>query len=167
MKQLPVIQPESTTPPPAPSELRTGGMVSDPSRLEALRPQILAANGLILSTAADMARWDLALRNGALVRPATVERMTARTRFNDGSSFNVGIGWFMGENRGHRMMVHNGSTAAGFSSVVYRYPDDDLSVVVLLNIDRADAVNALATAVAGLYVPGLAARSLPERPGPD
>jgi len=93
--------------------------------------------------------------------------MTTPTRFNDGSSFDAGgIAWFFSEFRGHRMMLHNGSTAAGFSSVIYRYPDDDLSVVVLLNIDRSDTVNVLATSVASFYVPGLATREQPKRPAP-
>ena len=51
--------------------------------------------------------------------------------------------------------MHNGSTVAGYSSVVYRFPEDDLSVVVLMNIDRLDAVNMLATGVAAIYVPSL------------
>jgi D-alanyl-D-alanine carboxypeptidase len=127
---------------------------------EPLRPAILAPNGLILSTAADMARWSIALTSGTLLERASVNAMTTPVRLNDGSSFNAaGIGWFFDGFRGHRMMLHNGSTAAGFSSVIYRYPDDDLSVVVLLNIDRFDIVNVLATSVAGFYVPALAVRS--------
>ena len=127
---------------------------------EPLRPAILAPNGLILSTAADMARWSIALTSGTLLQRASVNAMTTPVRLNDGSSFNAaGIGWFFDGFRGHRMMLHNGSTAAGFSSVIYRYPDDDLSVVVLLNIDRFDIVNVLATSVAGFYVPALAVRS--------
>jgi len=34
-------------------------------------------------------------------------------------------------------------------------PDDGLSVFVLCNIDRGDAVNPIATRVASFYVPGL------------
>ena len=135
---------------------------------EPLRPAILAPNGLILSTAADMARWSIALTNGTLIKPASLNAMTTPVRFNDGSSFSAGgIGWFFDAFRGHRTMLHNGSTAAGFSSVIYRYPDDDLSVVVLLNIDRFDIVNLLATNVASFYVPGLAWRSVAARPDPD
>jgi hypothetical protein len=51
--------------------------------------------------------------------------------------------------------VHNGSTPGGFSSVFYHYPDDKLTVIVLCNIDRGDAVNTIATHLAGFYVPGL------------
>ena len=59
----------------------------------------------------------------------------------------------MGAENGHRYLVHNGSTAAGFSSVFYCYPDNQLAVVVLCNIDRGDAVNRIATHIAGLYLP--------------
>jgi hypothetical protein len=51
--------------------------------------------------------------------------------------------------------------------VVYRYPEDDLGVVVLMNVDRWNAVNVLATRVASFFVPGLSIGSLPERPDPD
>jgi D-alanyl-D-alanine carboxypeptidase len=134
---------------------------------EPLRPAILAPNGGVLSTAADMARWNIALTKGVLVKPATMALMTTAVRFNDGSSFSGGIAWFIDDFRGHRMVLHNGSTVAGYSSVIYRYPDDDLSVVVMFNIDRWNAVNVLATNVASFYVPGLAMRSLVERRDPD
>ncbi|MEO7965027.1 MAG: serine hydrolase domain-containing protein [Gemmatimonadaceae bacterium] len=123
---------------------------------EPLRPAILAANGLVLSSASDMARWSSALFDGKLLKASSLALMTTPTRFDDGTRFDAGgIGWFFGAANGHRLMVHNGSTVAGFSSVIYRYPDDALSVVVLLNIDRFDAVNVLATGVAGRYVAGI------------
>jgi CubicO group peptidase (beta-lactamase class C family) len=134
---------------------------------EPLRPAILAPNGGVLSTAADMPRWNIALTNGTLVKPPTMVLMTTPIRFNDGSSFSGGIAWFLDEFRGHRMVLPNGSTVAGYSSVIYRYVDDDLSVVVLLNIDRWNAVTVLATNVASFFVPGLAMRSLAARPDPD
>jgi D-alanyl-D-alanine carboxypeptidase len=134
---------------------------------EPLRPVIVAPNGGVLSTAADMARWNIALTNGVLVNPASMELMMTPVRFNDGSTFSGGIAWFLDAFRGHRFVLHNGSTVAGYSSVIYRYRDDDLSVVVLMNIDRFDTVNNLATNVASFYVPGLAIRSLRERPDPD
>ncbi len=134
---------------------------------EPSRPSILAPNGGVLSTAADMARWHIALSEGKIVKPATMSSMTTPLRFPDGSSFSGGFAWFMDEYRGHRLMLHNGSTVAGFSSVVYRYPDDELAVTVLFNIDRWNAVNVLATSIASFYVPGLSMRSLRVRRDPD
>lgn len=119
---------------------------------EPLRPAILVPNGGVVSTATDMARWSIALAAGTLLKPTTIALMMAPTRLGDGSLFPGGIGWFLGDVKGHRMAVHNGSTVAGYSSVVYRFPDDDVSVVVLFNIDRFDAVNALATDIAARYL---------------
>jgi CubicO group peptidase (beta-lactamase class C family) len=134
---------------------------------EPLRPRILAPNGGILSTAGDMAKWDIVLTRGILVKPSTFEQMAAPVVLNDGRRFNAGMAWFVDTFRGHRFVFHNGSTAAGFSSVIYRYPEDGLFVVVLLNIDRGGLVNQLATGIAGLVVPGLSISGLPERPDPD
>lgn len=148
----------------------TGGYVDEGGTLvngEPLRPVILAPNGGIMSTATDMARWHIALSNGTLLTPATMAAMLVPVRLNDGSVFSGGIAWFLDEFRGHRFVLHNGSTVAGYSSVVYRYLTDDLSVTILFNIDRWNAVNVLAINVASFFVPGLAMRSLAERPDPD
>ncbi len=134
---------------------------------EPFRPSILAPNGGVLSTAADMARWNIALTNNVLLSRATMTLMTTPTQLNDGSTYNGGIAWFLDDYRGHHMQLHNGSTVAGYSSVVYRYPADELSVVVLMNIDRFNAVNVLATNVASFYVKGLAMRSLTAIKDPD
>jgi CubicO group peptidase (beta-lactamase class C family) len=134
---------------------------------EPLRPRLLAPNGGILSTVGDMAKWDLALSAGRLVPPATFERMATPVRLNDGGTFSAGIAWFIDTFRGHRFVFHNGSTAAGYSSVIYRFPEDSLFVVVLMSIDRGADVNALAIGVADLVLPGLSLHTLPERPAPD
>ena len=134
---------------------------------EPLRPRLLAPNGGILSTAGDMAKWDIALTRGILVKPATFEQMAAPVVLTDGRRFNAGMAWFVDTFRGHRFVFHNGSTAAGFSSVIYRYPEDGLFVVVLMNIDRGGLVNQLATGIANLTIPGLSISGLPERPDPD
>jgi CubicO group peptidase (beta-lactamase class C family) len=121
-----------------------------------LRPALLAPNGGILSTAADLARWSLALLRGRLVPRPVFEAMATPVRLNDGTTFNAGIGWFVDHVRGHRVLIHNGVTAAGYSSVIYLYPEDGLFVAVLLNIDRGAAVNRLATGIAGLALPAVA-----------
>jgi len=134
---------------------------------ERLRPSVIAANGGILSSAEDMAKWDIALGKGDLVTLATLGEMLAPIRTNDGTPFNAGMAWFLDTFRGHRLILHNGSTVAGYSSVVYRCPDDRLGVIVLMNVDRWNAVNVLATRIASFYVPGLSLGALPESTDPD
>ena len=133
---------------------------------EPMRPALLAPNGGILSTAADMARWGIALGDGGIVPPARFAAMTTPVVLNGGGRFSAGMAWFMDSFRGHHFVLHNGATAAGFSSVVYRYSEDRLFVVVLMNIDRGALVNQLATEIAGLAIPGLSIETLPERADP-
>jgi CubicO group peptidase (beta-lactamase class C family) len=123
---------------------------------EPRRPELLLPNGGILSSAVDMAKWCLAVERGGLLSPRSQTLMMTPVKLSDGSSFNGGIGWFMDSFHGHRMQLHNGATPAGFSSVLYMYPDDKLCVVVLLSIDRGALVNDLATQIADLLIPGLA-----------
>ena len=116
----------------------------------------VAAAGAVWSSVDDMAKWMISLLDDAIVTKASATTMTTPTRLVDGSVLPfLGIGWFLGNSAGHRYMAHNGSTAAGFSSVVYIFPDDALGVTVLLNIDRGDAVNRLATNIAAFYLPGV------------
>jgi len=135
---------------------------------EPLRPRIIAPNGGIMSSATDMAKWQIALGGGVLLKRATLDQMWAPIRLNSGKPFNnVGLAWFIESFRGHRYVVHNGSTAGGYSSVIYRYLDDGLAVVVLMNVDRWNVVNVLATRIANFYIPGLDISGIRETADPD
>ena len=149
---------------------RAGGYVNSVGTLkngEPLRPTVIAPSGGILSTAKDLVQWMHLLGSGKVLQPASVATMTAPMRLNSGSTFSAGMGWFLDEFRGHPLLLHNGSTVGGFSSVIYWYPRERLGVAVLMNVDRFNAVNTLATLVAGVVMPGLSIASLAERPDPD
>ena len=149
---------------------RAAGYVDEAGRLrkgDPLRPRIVEPNGAILASVLDLAKWARAFQDGVLLKHESLVQMTTPVRLNDGSTFIYGFGVFVTEFRGHRLLLHNGSTAGGFSSVFYHYPDDKLTVFVLCNIDRGDAVNKAATRVASFFVPGLDVRSLAEQPDPD
>ena len=148
---------------------RASGYVEESGRLqkgEPLRPRLIAPNGGIITTVLDMAKWERIFYTEQILKQASLEQMRTPVRLNDGRTFNAGFGLFMDVFRGHRLMLHNGSTVAGFSSVFYHYPSDKLTVIVLCNIDRGNAVNQLATRVASFYVPGLTISALPEQPDP-
>lgn len=149
---------------------RAGGYVDSAGVFqngEPHRPGIIAPSGGVMSTAQDMARWMIALEAGRLVKPATLDLMQTPVRLNDGRTFSAGMGWFLDTFHGHRLLLHNGSTVGGYSSVVYRYPDDRLAVVVLFNVDRFNAVNLLATRLVSLFGPPLWTGGFAERPDPD
>jgi len=146
-----------------------GGYVDEGGVLrkgEPLRPQVIAPNGGMLTTVLDMAKWEQVFYTERLLKRASLEQMLAPVRLNSGANFNSGLGLFLDAFRGHRLILHNGSTVAGYSAVFYSYPDDKLTVIVLCNIDRGNAVNALATRVASFYGPKMTISALPEQPDP-
>jgi FeS assembly SUF system protein len=61
MKPLPVIQPQSDTPAPAASELKTAAIVNDPALLEALRPQVVEAIQEVYDPEIPVNIWELGL----------------------------------------------------------------------------------------------------------
>lgn len=149
---------------------RSGGYVEEEGQFrngEPHRPKIIAPSGGIMSTAPDMAQWMGALGDGKILNRAFLEYTMSPVRLNNGTTFSASYGWFVDAMHGHRVLIHNGSTVGGFSSVVYYYPDDRLGVAVLMNVDRFDAVNVLAQRVAGQLIPALSAATIAEKADPD
>jgi CubicO group peptidase (beta-lactamase class C family) len=112
--------------------------------------------GSIVSTTGDLAKWDAALYGEKLLKRSSLDQMWTPARAAGGaiSPINYGFGWFVDTYHGHRVIAHTGGTP-GFSSAIYRFTDDKLTVILLTN--HADRViDHLAIDVAGMYVPGLA-----------
>ncbi|HEY9405550.1 MAG TPA: serine hydrolase domain-containing protein [Pyrinomonadaceae bacterium] len=130
-----------------------------------LAPFVAFSAGSLLSDVEDMAKWDAALYGEKLLKKATLEQMWTPATTGDGAlaSFSYGFGWFVDLYHGRRLVQHNGGTP-GFSSVIYRFTDDKLTVIILSNhSDRF--LDQLAIDIAGIYAPAL---KRPEgRPDPD
>jgi CubicO group peptidase (beta-lactamase class C family) len=111
----------------------------------------------VFSTVKDLVTWDAALAAGKVVKPATLAQMWTPVRLNSGASYPYGFGWFVDERRGHRWISHTGITGTELS----RFPDDELTVVVLTNLGRTleptNRVNSwgLTYGVAGRSIKGL------------
>ncbi|MEO6224000.1 MAG: serine hydrolase, partial [Vicinamibacterales bacterium] len=97
------------------------------------RPRILAPNGGIVSTVLDMARFVRAIRENRIVRRATFDLMLTPPVFADGTASPYGLGWFVQSWMERRVVHHIGETAAGFSSSLQIFPDQDAAVIVLTN----------------------------------
>lgn len=137
---------------------------------EPLRPQVIAANGGVMMNVEDFAKWDIAISQGRLLRPATVTEMSTPVRLADGTTVSHGLGWFMDTFNGHRFGAHWGTTVTGHSAVIRRY-DEGVTVIVLGNLDDGGgAVDAMSKHIADLYLPGTALEGLtpvPERDGAE
>lgn len=86
----------------------------------------------ILSTVGDLAKWETALASGRLLNATNLEAMWSPARLNDGSACEYGLGWFLKTINGHRHVFHPGGTA-GSATIISRYPDDHLTIILLAN----------------------------------
>jgi CubicO group peptidase (beta-lactamase class C family) len=116
-------------------------------------------DGGVYSSLADLARWDEALQQHALlsakeIQPAItpVKVPDDSVRNPDGSPAQYGFGWFLNPYRQHRRMWHYGETE-GFRSNIQRFTKDGLSIIVLCNRTDVDP-GSLGLKVADLYLPG-------------
>jgi CubicO group peptidase (beta-lactamase class C family) len=100
-----------------------------------------------------MVKWDAALNSEALLRKTSLQQIWTPVRLNDGTTFNYGFGWFLRPVPKHRTVGHGGELP-GFSTCIWRFIDDQLTVIVLSNCETANTVR-IGLGVAGLYVPVL------------
>jgi D-alanyl-D-alanine carboxypeptidase len=132
-----------------------------------MTPAIMgSAAGGLLSTVEDMARWEIALQAGTIIKPSTLAQMTVPIKLNDDSVVQEndgtrhGLGWDLQTSQGHAIMGHGGDHITGFTANFSRFTDDRLAVIVLTNLIPVD-IGGITRKVAGFYVPAL----LPARTG--
>jgi CubicO group peptidase (beta-lactamase class C family) len=107
-------------------------------------------SGAFFSSARDLAQWDAVLYGDTILRAATRRQMWTPVTLSSGASHPYGFGWELNPLKDRRR-VHHGGGLPGFQSELARYPDDRLTVIVLINLDDAD-VEGIADAVAALYL---------------
>jgi CubicO group peptidase (beta-lactamase class C family) len=95
-------------------------------------PGWLMAAGELAMTAGDLARWDISLMNGTILKPAQLRELTTEVPFTTGSGARYGLGISVGSANGRRVWSHTGGVS-GFNSSNYVYPDDHISITVLTN----------------------------------
>ena len=120
-----------------------------------LAPFVGFSAGSLLSTVEDLAKWDTALDGEKLLKRSSLEQMWTPAGTSDGepAAFDYGFGWFIEKYRGRRNILHSGGTP-GFSSVMHRFADDRLTIIILTN--HADKIlDQMPLEIAGIYEPGL------------
>jgi hypothetical protein len=86
--------------------------------------------------------------------------MVSPTVLADGTMVDYGLGTRLGSLSGHRVWGHTGSVVDAYVATALRFPDDDVTVVVLLNtidakIDALTVAGRLAEVVLDLPAPEL------------
>ncbi|MEO6327070.1 MAG: serine hydrolase [Thermoanaerobaculia bacterium] len=115
--------------------------------------------GTLVSTVTDLALWDAALSSEKLLKASSLAQMWTPARLADGSEATYGFGWGVNAVAKHRVLTHGGGIS-GFGADFLRFPDDKVTVIVLMNTDSAPPEK-IAAGVAALYLPDLAAADQP------
>ena len=119
-------------------------------------PGWLFAAGELSMSAADLARWDIARLDRALMPADDWTVQETPVKLTDGSSNGYGLGVSTGSRDGRRYVEHDGE-AVGFLSTNTVYPDDRAAIVVLTNSWSSDAFKRIARGLAAIVLPGPAA----------
>jgi hypothetical protein len=122
-----------------------------PELAEPLNMEHPYAAGSLCSTATDIARWMAALAADR----AAFAQMTVPVKLTDGSTHDYGFGLQIGNFEGRRE-IHHGGGINGFVSLMSYYPEEDLIIVVLSNLEgplAGDLTQILARAYFGIPEP--------------
>ena len=114
----------------------------------------LMGAGSIVSTISDMTKWEAALRGDKFLKPSSKKEMWTQFTFNDGKLSPYGLGWRISDVRGHKLIGHTGQTA-GFGAAIFRYVDDDVSVIALTNLGEIGMGGMLASGIAKIFISSL------------
>jgi len=85
--------------------------------------------GSLYSTVEDMFIWDRAFYSEKLVKKATLEKMI--TPFKDNYAYGLKIDNY----GGHKLVTHSGGIQ-GFATITNHFPEDELYIVVLKNVEN-------------------------------
>jgi CubicO group peptidase (beta-lactamase class C family) len=112
-----------------------------------------AADCCLSFSVRDLAQWAIGLNHQKVLGRAGLELSWTPVRLNNAGTYPYGLGWNLLEQRGYRRIGHSGAWL-GSHATVQRYPDFDLTVIVLLNLGQANS-EGIAVGIAGLVEPAL------------
>jgi CubicO group peptidase (beta-lactamase class C family) len=86
--------------------------------------------GGLHSSAADLAKFFIALDEDRLLKPGSLETMWTRPRLTAGREGEFGLGWVVSTHQGRKVVGHSGGPA--LADLLY-FPQERLAIVVLTN----------------------------------
>lgn len=91
-----------------------------------------AAAGL-LSTVRDMAKYDIAIDRHVFLKKKTQEKAWTPFVSNGGERLPYGLGWFVTDYHGLKLIWHYGQWGTGFSAIYLKVPEKNVSLVLFAN----------------------------------
>lgn len=100
-------------------------------------PGWLGAAGGIFATAGDLARWDLGLMEGRVLKPDSLKLMTTPRELSSGKIADYGCGLSVGRRNGETVWSHSGAVS-GFHAYNAMIPRTRSAVILLSNAEHMD-----------------------------
>jgi len=91
------------------------------------------AAGGVITTVLDLAKFDLALDRGVLITAQSRTAMMTPAHASSGATHPYGLGWFVQEHRGRRLVWHAGWWDDAYSALYLKIPDLGLTFIILAN----------------------------------
>ncbi|NPC72592.1 beta-lactamase family protein [Corallococcus exiguus] len=120
-------------------------------------------DGALYFSLKDMLAWEEAVAKQALLTQDSWREVLSPVKLNSGASQPYGFGWEVLERNGQPLHRHTGSWQ-GFRTAYSRFLGDELSIVVLANLDKSNPA-LLVEGIAAIVNPALAVPPL--KPIPD
>ena len=114
------------------------------------------ADGALYLSVLDMAKWAAVLDTDKLLSQSDLQTMWTPTILSNGEKNKIdnagysGFGWFINNMNGHHVIEHGGLWQ-GFRTHITRYPNDNLTVIVLTNFAESHP-ELIAHGIADMYV---------------
>lgn len=92
----------------------------------------------MMSSVLDLARFDIALDSGLLLKPATREQMLSPqvATISGRTDLHYGLGWYVQEFEGVQLIWHTGRWPPSTSALYLKAPEHNLTFVILANTDN-------------------------------
>jgi len=135
----------------------------EPAQPEA--PGWLYAAGGLVASAPDLARWDIALMEGKVLKPDSFRRMTTGVMLSDGRSRDYGCGLQVLHRDGEMILTHGGAVS-GFRATNILIPRKKSALVLLTNGETSD-LGPFSQAVLELLLKDEGATEIPKVDGPS
>ena len=107
----------------------------------------MSAAGELAMTARDLALWNVAVMNRAVLKPQSYRELERETLLADGAPTAYGLGVNVAMTGGRRQISHGGEVS-GFTARSELYPDEKVAIVVLVNLDASPASGQIANRIA-------------------
>jgi D-alanyl-D-alanine carboxypeptidase len=109
----------------------------------------LFAAGELAMTPRDLALWDIAVIEQALMQPASYRTQQTEVQLANGVGTHYGLGVSVNMTDGRRVVSHGGEVS-GFTTENDIYPDERAAVVVAVNLDASPAVGQIASRISSI-----------------